>query len=374
MKNWGIHLKEQIHIAALTSVLVGFHLFWLTNRLEQVTANTPVSFTTLRHVIIIWAVIGDILMVLAAVVFIIIWTRRLMRPVTELTHAMDQIASGNYSTRLSVDSYFHALKNTISTFNKMAEKIENSEKNKLRREQAQKETAEPVLKAEFFANLSHEFRTPLNSIIGFSKALLKKTESSEDRHLKELLSLIYQSGNHLLNLTNNLLDTAKIEAGNMTVYYEKTNISHLVCHVVRMAEPLIGDKDLSLNMEVPDNLADIEVDQTMLKQILINLVSNAIRFTNKGHVTIRVLPEETALTFIVSDTGKGIGRPHLATLLTHLSGNKPPSAGSSSSPGIGIGLSIVKELTQLLHGKAWVESAPGQGTTFYIRIPVSQNK
>jgi len=238
------------------------------------------------------------------------------------------------------------------------------------------------LKSEFLANMSHELRTPMNSIIGFTGRAIKKAgDLLPERQLKNLRT-VERNAHHLLYLINSLLDLSKIEAGKMEVFIEPFPLGPLVAEVVELTRSLVTDKGLEITTHLPTEEIVLHSDKVKLKQILINLISNAVKFTEQGSVTIsaRLLgsdarandpfcrPDAEYVSLGVTDTGVGISeeaQQYVFQAFRQVDGSATRTAG-----GTGLGLAITKNVTELLKGKIDVESRPGVGTTFTITVPV----
>jgi GAF domain-containing protein/DNA-binding response OmpR family regulator len=223
------------------------------------------------------------------------------------------------------------------------------------------------LKTQFLANMSHELRTPLNSIIGFSRVILKGIDGPLTELQKADLTSIYNSGQHLLGLINNILDLSKIEAGKMELNFEDTEVEPIIKTVMSTAIALVKDKNVELIQQVPDDLPTIWADPTRIRQIVLNLVSNACKFTEEGTVTTRVWAEKGKVVFSVGDTGMGIPPEqldHIFEEFTQVDGSTTRKVG-----GTGLGLPISRHFVEMHHGQIWVESAIGTGTTFSFSIP-----
>lgn len=236
------------------------------------------------------------------------------------------------------------------------------------------------LKSQFLANMSHELRTPLNSIIGFSRVMLKGIDGPLTEMQEQDLTTIYNSGNHLLNLINDILDQAKIEANEMNLKYAYFEVKPMVESVKSIAIGLIKDKPLQLVVEVAPNLPQAYGDEFRSRQIMLNLVSNAIKFTPEGLVSIRVYAMQDAkgMTFIradVIDTGIGIAEKDLPILFEQF--RQVDSSLTRTVGGTGLGLPISKSLAELQGGHLIVASEVGVGSTFSVLIPtqsVSENE
>jgi signal transduction histidine kinase len=223
------------------------------------------------------------------------------------------------------------------------------------------------MKSEFIARMAHELRTPLNGILGFSEYLQGSQESPENR---EFAANIHQAGNHLLNLVNTTLDLAKIESGRMDIAGKPEEIAPLVQSVVAMQRAFAEGKGLTLTLETDEGLpTHLICDSTKLIQVLNNFVHNAIKFTDKGGVTVRLRAENGRVVFAVSDTGPGLSREQQAQLFQRfrqLVGNFDTRA----HEGTGLGLALAKEMVELMGGTIWVDSKPGEGSTFSFSLPI----
>lgn len=228
-------------------------------------------------------------------------------------------------------------------------------------------------KEQFVANVSHELRTPLNMIVGFSETMLQAPESYGGKIPPALLAdlaVIYRNAEHLSALIDDVLDLSQIEAGEMAITREPVHLAALVEGAVTAARPLFDSKQLYLETEVPADLPVIECDPTRIREVLLNLLSNAGRFTEQGGVRVTARCEGATLVVAVADTGAGIPAEGLRKLFQpfyQIDGSIRRRFG-----GTGLGLSICKRFIELHDGKIWVESAPGSGTTFYFSLPLAE--
>lgn len=223
------------------------------------------------------------------------------------------------------------------------------------------------LKSEFLASMSHELRTPLNSIIGFADVLLEGLDGDLNDRMEEDVRLIRDSGDHLRGLIGDILDMSKIEAGRMDLRYEEIDMVQLANDVVATAVPLAQEKNLYLHLDMPDDVRPIQADRTRLRQILWNIVGNAIKFSDKGGVTISLQAKLHHLLCSVRDTGIGIKDEHAGVVFEQfrqIDGGLDRTAG-----GTGLGMPITKKLVELHGGDIWIESVYGQGSTFLFTIP-----
>lgn len=223
------------------------------------------------------------------------------------------------------------------------------------------------LKTDFLARMSHELRTPLNSIIGFADVLLMGLDGELTERMEEDLSLIRKSGDHLREIINDILDMSKIEAGRLELIIEPFDIERATSDVIAMAASLAEQKGLSLRMDIPDDIGPLVADRTRVRQVLWNLIGNAIKFTDRGEIAVHARRENGDVLFTVVDTGIGIAAEHLPHIFDQFSQIDPGRRGSIS--GTGLGLSITKSLVELHGGHIWAESQPGQGSTFCFVIP-----
>ena len=222
-------------------------------------------------------------------------------------------------------------------------------------------------KSAFLANMSHELRTPLNAIIGFSELVMHRSKDALEPKQYQNLEKILVSADHLLALINDVLDLSKIEAGRMDVRPATVNIGTIVDQCLRTVEPLAQTKGLRLSSKVPKQLPELVTDQEKLKQILINLLGNAVKFTQKGSVDLTVDSSNDLVSFSVSDTGIGIPEEKLPEIFDEFS--QVDSTSTREHGGTGLGLSISNRLAELLGGEINAESSLGQGSTFTLSIP-----
>ncbi|MFQ5577007.1 MAG: response regulator, partial [Anaerolineae bacterium] len=227
------------------------------------------------------------------------------------------------------------------------------------------------LKTQFLANMSHELRTPLNSIIGFSRVILKGIDGPLTELQKTDLTSIHQSGKHLLDLINNILDLSKIEAGKLELSFEPVNLKTLIGGITSTAIGLVKDKGLEIIELVPDELPLVEMDETRIRQVLLNLISNAAKFTQQGRITIKVRCDDNRVKISVSDTGIGIAPADQQTIFdefTQIDASTTRKAG-----GTGLGLPISRKFVELHRGQIQVESRLNAGSTFTVELPISQS-
>jgi adenylate cyclase len=223
-------------------------------------------------------------------------------------------------------------------------------------------------KSSFLANMSHELRTPLNAIIGYSEILQEDAADKGYKAAIEDLQKIESAGRHLLELINNILDLSKIEAGKMDVFIEPVDIQVLVKEVLAIVKPLADKCANVIEVICPADIGNFRSDHTKVKQCLLNLISNANKFTSKGIVTLAVAREDNLrVCFRISDTGVGITEEQLGRLFQAFS--QVDASTTKRFGGTGLGLAITKHFCTILGGDVTVESTPGKGSTFTIRLP-----
>jgi len=230
------------------------------------------------------------------------------------------------------------------------------------------------LKSSFLANMSHELRTPLNSILGFTEVMLEGLDGPITPNMDNDLKLINKNGQHLLHLINDVLDMAKIESGKMNLIIEKFNLHEIFDEVISITSPQAGEKKLTLKVDKESDLnVEINADRTRLRQVMINLVNNALKFTEKGKITIRATREENNVLISVKDTGIGIPPAELEAVFQEFT--QVDSSTTRKAGGTGLGLPISRKLIEMHGGKLWAESngVDGEGSTFFVFMPI-ENK
>lgn len=241
-----------------------------------------------------------------------------------------------------------------------------------------KEYAESATKAkgEFLANMSHEIRTPMNAIIGFSSILMERDDLDEE--VVEYIHIINRSSNFLLSLINDIIDISKIEAGQFEINITKTKLLDLLNEIgdifeVQTRKTTINKVDLQFNYQLNVQVQEINTDSIRLKQILYNLISNALKFTKEGQVNVDVFLEMDEVHFVVKDTGVGISPEDLKHLFTRFSRSLDMEKNISHT-GTGLGLVISKTCVDMLGGRIWVKSDLGKGSEFHFTIPIKDKK
>jgi signal transduction histidine kinase len=223
-------------------------------------------------------------------------------------------------------------------------------------------------KSAFLSSMSHEIRTPLNAIIGFTRIVRRKGEEVLPQKQVENLDKVLVSADHLLGLINTILDIAKIEAGRLDVQPSTFDAAALVEECATTIQPLIKDGKVELKTEIEADLPPVYSDQDKIKQIVINLLSNAAKFTHEGQITVSACHQEDMLAISVSDTGIGISEEALERIFEEF--QQADSTTRQQYGGTGLGLSISRNLAQLLGGGLSAASANGHGSTFTLTVPL----
>ena len=224
------------------------------------------------------------------------------------------------------------------------------------------------LKSQFLASMSHELRTPLNSVIGFSKVLLNRLDGDLTERQEAYIRSVYNSSTHLLQLINGILDFSRSEAGKLEMHPENIDMHELVDECVESSLPLVREKRLKIEKDVPLELPVLVADRTKIKQILLNFLSNALKFTTEGRVVVQVRPEPNAVHVSVADTGIGIRDSDLERLFEPFRRLDSPLAREAG--GTGLGLTISKRFVELHGGRIWAESRENHGSTFHFTVPL----
>jgi signal transduction histidine kinase/HAMP domain-containing protein len=223
-------------------------------------------------------------------------------------------------------------------------------------------------KSQFLANMSHELRTPLNAILGYAELVLDGIYGDAPEKMRNVLERIQTNGKHLLGLINDVLDLSKIEAGQLVLSLNDYSIKDMMQGVYVAVEPLAGNKKLNFKLEVPPDLPPARGDERRLSQVLLNLVGNAIKFTDTGEVAIKASTANGSYTVAVRDTGPGIAEADQAKIFEEF--QQSESTHTKAKGGTGLGLAIAKRIVEMHGGRLWVESTLGDGATFFFTVPL----
>ena len=222
-------------------------------------------------------------------------------------------------------------------------------------------------KSQFLANMSHELRTPLNAILGYTELIADGVYGSPSEKMIDVLKRLEGNGRHLLGLINDVLDLSKIEAGQLNLSLADYSLKEVVQSVYSAVEALAKEKHIALKVEVPSQLPAARGDERKLTQVLLNLVGNAIKFTDTGEVAIKASAANGSFTVAVRDTGPGIAETEQAKIFEEF--QQADSSITKKKGGTGLGLAIAKRIVELHGGRIWVESSLGQGSTFSFTVP-----
>lgn len=227
------------------------------------------------------------------------------------------------------------------------------------------------LKSAFLANMSHEIRTPLNAVVGFSRLIAKRELSKEKK--ENYANLITENSNHLMQIVSDILDVSRIESGQLKVSFRPVNVNEMLERLYQNFKHLLnqlGKKDINLLTDIPCDPFIIETDGTRLEQIMSNLVNNAVKFTSEGYIKFGYYAEEDNIIFYIEDTGIGIKEKFQPTIFNRFVKNEE-DAEIKFIRGTGIGLSLSKDLVELLGGKIWFSSSYQEGSIFYFSLPLN---
>ncbi len=227
------------------------------------------------------------------------------------------------------------------------------------------------LKTQFVNNMSHELRTPLNAVINFTRIVMDGHVGTVNDQQIEYLGFVHDSGQHLLGLINDILDLAKIEAGKMDLRREPTDLEPILRGVMSTAVGLTRDKGLTLHHKIPPNLPQLNIDGTRIRQVLLNLFSNAAKFTDKGSITLTAEHKDDQVIISVRDTGIGIAPQDIPKVFEEF--RQIDGSLQRAETGTGLGMPISQRFIQLHGGNMWIESTPNVGTTVFFSLPVTVN-
>ncbi|MBI5491445.1 MAG: MCP four helix bundle domain-containing protein [Deltaproteobacteria bacterium] len=339
--------------------------------------------------------------VIAIIMAAVMWmalTRSIVKPILAIEDSAKGIGQGDLRQRVPVMTD-DEIGNLATEFNRMAESLQNyydtlekkveerTEELRLSNEELFRNKQEIELanielqeanrmKSQFLANVSHELRTPLNSIIGFSELLQEKAFGDLNERQMQYVEFVHSSGGHLLQLINNILDLSKIEAGRMELAPEEFSIMEILGEILGIVRAMAHEKNVTIESKTVPASPKLRADKAKFKQIMINLLSNAVKFNVEGGrimVGWEISEEpsgmkmERFLTFRVEDTGIGIKEDDMEKLFKEF--EQIDSSITREYGGTGLGLVLTKRLVELHNGEIWVESEPGKGTVFFIKLP-----
>jgi signal transduction histidine kinase len=329
----------------------------LVNRAETDMVNwvdaSRATYETSRVYVVAFALAGFLLTLILG--YAISWS--IVSPVRQIDERLNRIAAGDFS-QLVVVTNRDELGTLAQHVNLTCERLQ---------ELYQRLQDASRHKSQFLANMSHELRTPLNAILGFGELMLDGVYGEVPDKMRGPLERVQSNGRHLLGLINDVLDLSKIEAGQFNLSLGDYSVDELVRGVYGAVEPLAAEKKLSLSTRVPAGLPTARGDERRLAQALLNLVGNAIKFTDRGEVAIEVSADKDIYTFSVRDTGPGIAEADQAKIFDEF--QQLDSSITKAKSGSGLGLAIARRIVEMHGGRIWVDSSVGRGATFSFTAP-----
>src|SRR3984885_6937078 len=329
----------------------------LVNRAEADMVNgvdvSRAGYETSRVYVVAFALAGFLLTLILG--YAISWS--IVSPVRQIDERLNRIAAGDFS-QLVVVTNRDELGTLAQHVNLTCERLQ---------ELYQRLQDASRHKSQFLANMSHELRTPLNAILGFGELILDGVYGEVPEKMRGPLERVQSNGRHLLGLINDVLDLSKIEAGQFNLSLGDYSVDELVRGVYGAVEPLAAEKKLSLSTRVPAGLPTARGDERRLAQALLNLVGNAIKFTDRGEVAIEVSADKDIYTFSVRDTGPGIPEADQAKIFDEF--QQVDSSITKAKSGSGLGLAIARRIVEMHGGRIWVDSSVGRGGTFSFTAP-----
>ena len=332
-------------------------------------AYEPIHASLLRTAILLLIGLG------VALLATLLVRRRVVRPLETLRKGVELIRKGDLTARLNIKTG-DEIEILADEFNEMAAHLSDAYTSLERKvaERTQELTAAndklaeaSKLKSQFLANVNHELRTPLSSIIGYARLLRRETEGQIGRLQQEDLQDLLRNAERLLGLIDSLLDFAKIEAGKIETVVKPVKIDQMIRRAVATVEPMLNN-DVHLISDVPANIASLYSDPEKLRQILLNLLGNAVKFTDHGEIRISASQENGNFKLTIADTGIGIDQADISRIFDEF--DRGMLASNGTYPGTGLGLAIVARLVAALGGRVAVESEVGKGSTFTVTLPV----
>ncbi|MEW5956369.1 MAG: ATP-binding protein [Chloroflexota bacterium] len=227
------------------------------------------------------------------------------------------------------------------------------------------------IKSRFLASMSHELRTPLNAVLNFSGFVADGVFGPVNAEQADALEKAIDSGSHLLSLINDILDLAKIEAGTMDMFIQEVDMNNLLKSTASVAKGLLKHKPIQLILDIDEHLPPLSADKRRLRQVLLNLVSNAVKYTKQGSITLAACQQNGLIQISVQDTGIGIPPEDHDLVFEPF---RQSQNELFSEMGTGLGLPIAKHFVEAHGGRIWLESQPGVGTTFYVSLPIKANR
>jgi signal transduction histidine kinase len=333
--------------------------------IENETAKDVESFS-------FYLLLGSAAIIAVSILLTYYFGRAISRPITNMISVMSSIAAGNFAVSVSGmqrRDEIGAMARAVDVFATVSKELHDREQS-LVEARALAEAASQH-KSQFLASMSHELRTPLNAIIGLTEMMITNAARFGTEKALEPLRRVNAAGTHLLSLINEVLDLSKIEAGKLELNPEPVNLVRLIDEVVGTAGQLAEKNQNRLIVEAHENLGPLTADSMRLKQILLNLLSNACKFTKEGEVALRVRKVADGRDWVelaVADTGIGLTAEQQAKLFQEYT--QADSLTARRYGGTGLGLALSRKLARMMGGDVTVASEPGKGSVFTVRLPV----
>ena len=305
-------------------------------------------------------------------------SRRVVRPLQALREGVERISGGDLNSRLEIKTG-DEIETLAEEFNKMTAHLKEAQTS-LERKVAERTQALTVanekleeaskLKSQFLANVNHELRTPGSAIIGYAHLVLRATEGQISRLQKENLEDLLRNAERLISQIDSLLEFSKIEAGKMEVRVEPVYVSEVIQGAMSTIEPTLNGSSVRIIREIASDMPALNTDREKLRQIILNLLDNSVKFTERGEIKIVASQQNGSLKLTVSDTGIGIPKEELNKIFEEF--HRGDSSGTKNYRGTGLGLAIVKKFANLLGGEVAVESEVGKGSVFTVTLPLDR--
>jgi signal transduction histidine kinase len=316
--------------------------------------------------------VGPLALVTLSMLFLTM-RANVIRPMRRMQKVAEQIAAGDLSQRVAANSR-DEMGQLAASFNTMTDKVNGligDLQGRIAEVQQARERAERAdnVKSAFLASMSHELRTPLNAVINFTRFVIDGDTGPVTPEQVELLNEVVTSAKHLLTLINDVLDMSKIESGSLNLFVEDDiDLNAALKSAIATAHGLLRDKPVTLVADIPPDLPRLRGDRQRITQILLNILSNAARFTDQGQITVSVTPAPDGEVIIaVRDTGPGIAPEEQPLVFQAF---KQTQLGTRKAGGTGLGMPISKSLAEAHGGRLWLDSTPGKGSTFYVALPI----
>ena len=306
--------------------------------------------------------------------------RRVVRPLEALRRGVERIGKGDLSHSLHLNTG-DEIEILADEFNEMATHLREAytglERKVAERTEALKIANERLeeasqLKSQFLANVNHDLRTPVSAIIGYGRLVLRETEGQIAPLQSENLQDLLNNAERLLNQIDSLLDFAKIEAGKMAVHVEPVKVNEVIQAAISTIEPSLNGGNVRIIREIASDMPALNTDREKLRQIILNLLDNALKFTERGEIKIAASQQNGSFKLAVSDTGIGIPKEELNKIFEEF--HRGDSSSTKNYRGTGLGLAIVKQFANLLGGEVAVESEVGKGSVFTVTLPLEHHE